>query len=163
MIPAFVLLSVLPCLLAAASTEGVENVPAPSVNPASEIPTESRRLALETAGAFANDGFRIRDGEWSASLEKGKPLFLKVTLFAGNRYWFVAATPVPGTRLRITVYDPSGKPLKSEMWQQSDQHEGSRAAAGVAPEASGQYFVAMEAMETRGPGALEACLVAAYK
>lgn len=163
MIPAFVLLSLSPCLLAGSSTEGAENVPGTPPNPAAGIPTESRRLALETAGAFANDGFRIRDGEWSASLEKGKPLFLKATLFAGNRYWFVAATPAPGTRVRITMYDPSGKPLKSEMWQQSDQHEGSRAAAGVAPEASGQYFVAMEAIETRGPGAVEACLVAAYK
>ncbi len=151
------------CLLSGAPTEGEGNVPAASVNPASEIPTESHRLALETAGAFANDGFRTRDGEWSASLEKGKPLFLKVTLFAGNRYWFVAATPVAGIKLRITLYDPSGKPLKSEQWQDPDHHEGGRAAAGVAPEASGQYFVAMEAVETRSPGAVEACIVATYK
>lgn len=138
----------------------VAQAPAPS-KPANEIPTESRRLVLETAGAFTNDGFRIRDGEWSLSLEKGVPRFLQVTLFAGNRYWFVAASPAATARLRITVYDAEGRVVKGEQWQ--DPEGRGRSAAGVAPGQSGQYFVGVEVMEAPVGAALETCLVVAYK
>jgi len=40
--------------------------PAPSSNRTAPIPTEARRMALEVAGAFQKEGFRIRDGDWSA-------------------------------------------------------------------------------------------------
>ena len=88
-----------------AVTEGMKNR-------AAAIPSESRRLALETAGAFVNDGFRIRDGEWGGILAKGTPLLLQVTLFAGESYWFVAASPMRGGVFRVTLYDSSGKRMK---------------------------------------------------
>ena len=110
------------------------------------IPTEARRLALETAGAFENDGFRIRDGEWSGTLSKGAPLFLQVTLFAGEHYWFVAASPVSGAPLHLMVYDASGKPVKTELWQHAIKGEGTRSAAGVAPTQSGKYFIGLDGM-----------------
>jgi len=108
------------------------------------IPTESRRLALETAGAFENDGFRIRDVEWSGTLSKGVPVFLQVTLFAGEDYWFVAASPTSGADLRVTVYDAFGKPVKGELWHSAANAQGTRSAAGVAPTQSGKYFVGVE-------------------
>ena len=114
------------------------------------IPTEARRLALETAGAFENDGFRIRDGEWSGTLSKGKsaPLFLQVTLFAGEYYWFVAASPVTAASLHLMVYDSSGKPVKSELWQNAPKGEGTRTAAGVAPTLSGKYFIGVDGVNS---------------
>jgi hypothetical protein len=114
------------------------------------IPTEARRLALETAGAFENDGFRIRDGEWGATLSKGVPVFLQVSLFAGENYWFVAASPVTGTSLRLKVYDASGKSVKSESWHSSLKGEGTRSAEGVAPTQSGKYFIGVEGMHQTG-------------
>ena len=69
--------------------------PALAPNPAPPVPTEARRLALESAGAFSNDGFRIRDAEWPFTLTKAASAFLRVTLFEGNHYWFVVATPAP--------------------------------------------------------------------
>ena len=98
-IPVLLLLSPLCPIIAADEAtvevpgDGLGKALAPHPRPVIPIPTEGRRLALEAAGAFCNDGFRIRDGEWSSSLTKEAPVFLQLTLFAGNRYWFVAATP----------------------------------------------------------------------
>ena len=124
---------------------------------------EPRRLALETAGAFENDGFRIRDGEWSGTLSKEMPLFLQVTLFAGENYWFVAASPTTGALLHVTVYDASGKPVKSELWHNAANAVGTRSATGVAPTQSGKYFVGVEGMRGSTEGALDFSLVYCYK
>ena len=132
-------------------------------NRAKPIPSESRRLALETAGAFVNDGFRIRDGEWNGTLAKGKPLFLQVTLFAGESYWFVAASPVRGGVIRVTLYDSMGKPVKGEQWKTPTGDGGARSAAGVAPGKSGTYFVGVELLEQPDPSAADFSLVYAYK
>jgi hypothetical protein len=136
-------------------------------NRAAAIPSESRRLALETAGAFVNDGFRIRDGEWSGTLEKGAPLFLQVTLFAGESYWFVAASPMRGGVVRVTLYDSSGKRMKGEQWKdeikEGDLKPFVRSAVGVAPEKSGTYFVAVELLESSNGSPSEFTLVYAYK
>ncbi|MEY2907245.1 MAG: hypothetical protein RLZZ408_1716 [Verrucomicrobiota bacterium] len=133
-------------------------------NRAPILPSESRRIALETAGAFVNDGFRIRDGEWNGTLAKGTPRFLQVTLFAGENYWFVAASPARGAMLRVTVYDAAGKALKGEQWKgESGNGGGARSAAGVAPEKSGKYFVGVELLEQADPAPAEFSLVYAYK
>lgn len=135
-------------------------------NRATAVPSEARRLALETAGAFANDGFRTRDGEWSASLTKGAPIFLQVTLFAGESYWFITASPVRAGALRVTVYDSAGKRMKGEQWKEDAfgaAKSGVRAAAGVAPERSGTYFVAVELLEQPDGSPADFTLVYAYK
>jgi hypothetical protein len=172
-IPVLLLLSPLCPIIAADEAtlevpgDGLVKALAPHPRPVIPIPTEGRRLALEAAGAFCNDGFRIRDGEWSSSLTKEAPVFLQLTLFAGNRYWFVAATPSAACSLRVTLYDAAGRIIKSEQWQDpgesSGPHTGARAAAGVAPGQSGQYFVSVELLESPSPAPVEATLVTAYK
>lgn len=131
--------------------------------PGEATPVEPRCLALETAGAFTNDGFRIRDAEWPFRLTKGTPVFLRVTLFAGNRYWFVAATSSPGAKLRLTLYDGKGQALKTEHWQESGDHGGSRTAAGIASEKSGLYFVGVKLLESASDLPLDCSLVITYK
>ncbi len=49
---------------------------------------EARKVALDLAGAFSNDGFKIRDGHWAGALKKGEQAVLAVNLYAGNQYWF---------------------------------------------------------------------------
>jgi len=127
------------------------------------IPTEARRMALELAGAFQNDGFRVRDGEWGGTLTKGDPQFLRLTLFAGESYWVIAATPTQGTTLRVTLYDAQGKALKTEQWKEESRAIGSRYAVGVAPDQSGKYFASVELLETSGDLPAEFSLIYAYK
>ena len=132
-------------------------------NPAVPVSTESRRLALEAAGAFLNDGFRIRDGEWRGTLTMATPLFLSVTLFEGESYWFVGASPSRDVVLRLTVYDSGGKPIRTEQWKDGAQGSGSRCAAGVASVKSGRYFIGMEMTENPTRMPVDFSVVYAYK
>ena len=118
-------------------------------------PVAARSRALELAGAFAHDGYKIRDGFWSGTLESGKPQFLQVNLFAGNEYWFSAAAAAQSARLSVTLFDENGRPLEEEIFQ-----DGTAAAAGLVPDASGKYFVRLELLE--GEKA-DFCLVYSYK
>ena len=39
----------------------------------SEGQVEAREVALELAGSFSNDGYKIRDGHWSGRLQLNEP------------------------------------------------------------------------------------------
>ena len=115
----------------------------------------SRRVALDLAGAFANDGFKLRDGNWTGVLEVGKSKIVEVNLYAGNQYWFTLGSVPAAKKLEITVYDESGKPVEVDPYQ-----ENSVAAAGFSPQASGVYYVKVSELE----GAKAAfCLIYSYK
>jgi hypothetical protein len=116
---------------------------------------EARRIALDLAGAFANDGFKLRDGVAMGSLEPGKPKLVQVNLYAGNEYWFSLAGSGTAKKMAVTVFDETGKKIDAEPYQ-----EGVTAAAGFSPEASGPYFIKVELIE----GATAAfCLLYSYK
>lgn len=167
------LLSICPGLLTAeekgsVAATGIQAiVPGKTVGVTEPIPTESRRIALETAGAFVNDDFRIRDGEWSGHLSRGVPVFLQVTLFAREHYWFVAASQAIGVSLRITLYDATGKPVKGEVWHDASggdaSGKGSRCAVGVAPTQSGKYFAGVEMIGDAPAPPVDFSLVYCYK
>ena len=114
-----------------------------------------RRAALDLAGAWANDGFRLRDRSWSGMLPIGKPALARVNLLAGNRYWFTAATNAASTSLTVQIYDSRGTPLTAETYQ-----DGPVAAAGFAPAASGTYIVGVS--ESKGTP-VPFCLIYSYK
>jgi len=122
--------------------------------PAQESVT-ARSRALELAGAFANDGYKIRDGFLSGSLAAGKPQFLEVNLFAGNEYWFSAAAQGTSAKLSVALFDENGRALEGEVFQ-----DGAAAAAGIVPDASGKYFVRVELV---GGDKAEFCIVYSYK
>ena len=160
----FVGCAIVLCLCNAPHALAEEATPTPGAqNRAKAIPSESRRLALETAGAFVNDGFRIRDGEWNGTLSMGKQLYLQVTLFAGESYWFVVASPVRGGVIRVTLYDSAGKTVKGEQWKAPTGDGGARSAASIAPAKSGTYFVGVELLEQPDPTSVDYSLVYAYK
>lgn len=112
----------------------------------------ARRAAGELAGAWANDGFKLRDGHWTGSLLPGKPQIVQVNLFEGNRYWFTAAGSGP---ISLGLFNESGQPVPAEIFQ-----DGSRAASGFAPASSGVYFVRLEQTGSR-PSTF--CLLYSYK
>ena len=115
----------------------------------------ARKDALELAGAFGNDGFKIRDGHSCGLLKPRDRALIAVNLFAGNQYWFSVGTAEPLKKVTVSLYDESGKQMTTENFSNGD-----KAAAGFAPENSGQYFVSVDSVEGQ-EGSF--CLVYSYK
>ncbi|MDP9253671.1 MAG: hypothetical protein M3O66_01825 [Verrucomicrobiota bacterium] len=115
----------------------------------------ARKTALELAGAFSNDGFKIRDGHWSGMLKPHEPALIVVNLYAGNQYWFAAGTSEAGKKVGVAIYDETGRQVAAETYNEEE-----KAAAGFSPANSGQYFIAVSLLEGE-PGSV--CLVCSYK
>lgn len=98
----------------------------------------ARKLSLDLAGAFSNDGFKMRDGHWVGTIKPGERTLLAVNLYAGNQYWFCAGVSDKSRKAAVEVYDEAGHQLPAENFAD----EG-KAGAGFSPAASGQYFVAI--------------------
>jgi len=126
----------------------------PPAMPVEGDPT-ARSKALELAGAFSNDGYKIRDGFWSGDLEKGKPRILEVNLYAGNEYWFEAAAIPKAQKIAVSVFSEKGKPVDYQTYQ-----DGPVAAAGYVPTVSGRYYVKLILVEGEKS---QFCLLYSYK
>src|SRR2546421_3121419 len=105
----------------------------------------ARKDALELAGAFANDGFNIRDGHWCGVLKPHDHALVAVNLYAGNQYWFSAAAAEPAKKIAVSLYDETGKQVTTESYNNEE-----KAAAGFSPANSGQYFVSVDLVEGEG-------------
>jgi hypothetical protein len=114
----------------------------------------AHRSVLDLAGAFTNDGFKMRDGDFAGTLKAGQAAVIQVNLYAGNQYWFSVSTADPKTNVSVNLYDESGKLVKTDPYTNAN-----RAAAGFAPDASGPYYVRIAS-----PGAPATfCLIYSYK
>ena len=56
---------------------------------------EAISLALEGATPYVEQGFEVREDNWSGEVQPGKPLLIRHQLFRGNEYWFWAGTSWP--------------------------------------------------------------------
>ncbi len=121
----------------------------------SDAEVTARKNALDVAGAFTNDGFKLRDGHWSGVLRPSDRAIIAVNLFAGNQYWFSAGTTDPAKKIAVNVYDETGKLMPVDHYEAGD-----RAAAGISPTDSGQFFVSVDLVEG-GPSSF--CLIYSYK
>jgi hypothetical protein len=116
---------------------------------------QAHKTVLDLAGAFSNDGFKIRDGHWAGILKPKENTLIAVNLYAGNQYWFSVGAIEPAKKIDVAVYDETGKLVQTESY-----NEGGRAAAGFSPTSSGQYFVSIALTD----GAESTfCLVYSYK
>jgi hypothetical protein len=115
----------------------------------------ARKDALELAGAFGNDGFKIRDGHSCGVLKPHDHALVAVNLYAGNEYWFSVGTTEPLKKVGVSVYDETGKQMTTENFNNED-----KAAAGFAPQNSGQYYVSVDSV---GDDEGTFCLVYSYK
>ncbi|MDQ2918368.1 MAG: hypothetical protein M3R10_00585 [Verrucomicrobiota bacterium] len=116
---------------------------------------DARKVALDLAGAFSNDGFKLRDGHWSGAIKKGEEAVVAVNLYAGNQYWFSVGTSPTVKKFAVQLFDESGQPVTTESYEDEE-----KAAAGFAPTISGQYFVAITPADGE---ASTYCLVYSYK
>lgn len=154
----FTLLAVTVGLLLSLEPSGQAKEPAPAQSAgseASDAEVAARADALEVAGAFSNDGFKIRDGHWLSEITTKKPKIIQVNLFAGNQYWFIAAASEQAKKIAVSIFNEKGEPLISEPYSNARQ-----SAAGFAPEISGPYYVQVE--ETDGEPATF-CFLYSYK
>lgn len=115
----------------------------------------ARKTALDLAGAFSNDGFKLRDGHWDGQIAPGKSHVVQVNLYTGNEYWFCLGATEAAKKLAVTVFDEGGKPVEFEPY--TDSHT---AAAGFSPTVSGAYYIKIEELEG-GPASF--CLLYSYK
>ena len=121
----------------------------------SDEEVNAHKVAFDVAGAFSNDGFKLRDGNCSGSIRAKQGIFVQVNLYAGNQYWFCAGATEKAKKLLVTVFDENGQPVESEPYQ-----DGAKAAAGFSPTSSGAYIIRIE--EVEGDPA-SYCLLYCYK
>lgn len=115
----------------------------------------ARQVAQELAGAFANDGFKLRDGYWAGNIAPGESKIIAVNLYAGNEYWFSAGATDKAKKLAVEVFDETGAPVVAETF-----NSGTKAAAGFSVSKSGQYFVRVRLEEGEAAGV---CFLYSYK
>src|SRR5207244_11445423 len=70
---------------------------------------QARKGALDLAGAFSNDGFKIRDGHWCGTVKPHDHALIAVNLYAGNQYWISIGAPEPAKRIAVRFYDETEK------------------------------------------------------
>jgi hypothetical protein len=116
---------------------------------------EARKAALDLAGAFSNDGFKIRDGHWSGMIKPKEHTLIAVNLYAGNHYWFSVGATEKAKKLAVAVYDESGQQVVTESYSAGD-----KAAAGFSPTNSGQYYISVGLIEGEESGV---CFLYSYK
>jgi hypothetical protein len=123
--------------------------------PESDTEVAAHKAALDLAGAFSNEGFKMRDGHWSGTIKPHDHALIAVNLYAGNQYWFSVGATDAAKKLAVNVYDETGKLVQTETY-----NEGEKAAAGFSPTSSGQYYVLVDLVEGN-EGSV--CLVYSYK
>lgn len=121
----------------------------------SDKEVQAHKEVLDLAGAFSNDGFKMRDGHWAGTLKPKENAVIAVNLYAGNQYWFSVGAIDPAKKIDVAVYDETGKLVPTERY-----NEAGRAAAGFSPTSSGQYFVSINLLEGNES---TYCLVYSYK
>jgi hypothetical protein len=115
----------------------------------------ARQVALELAGAFSNDGFKLRDGHWAGTLAPGESKIIAVNLYAGNEYWFSAGATEKAKKLAVDLFDETGTLVVAETF-----NSGTKAAAGFSVNNSGQYFVRVRLEEGEAAGV---CFLYSYR
>ncbi|HEX6565901.1 MAG TPA: hypothetical protein VF020_16550 [Chthoniobacterales bacterium] len=117
--------------------------------------TKAHSEVLDLAGAFQNDGFKLRDGTWYAKASQGHAQTLEVNLYSGNAYWFSVAAAEGSPGLTVSVFDDHGNPVEVQTYQKDN-----KAAAGFSPDASGLYYVEVS---SSAQAATTFCLIYSYK
>jgi hypothetical protein len=97
---------------------------------------EAISLALEAATPYVEQGFEVREDNWSGEVEPGKPLLVRHQLFRGNEYWFWAGTSWPGASVKVDIFDSEGNSVGLESFAK-DSFAGVRAL----PQKTATYFV----------------------
>jgi hypothetical protein len=109
---------------------------------------EAISMALEAATPYVDQGFEVREDNWSGEVEPGKPLLIRHQLFRGNEYWFWAGTSWPGATIRVDIFDGEGNAVGLESFSRD-----SFAGVRTLPQKTATYFIRVVAnYEKKGEG-----------
>ena len=97
---------------------------------------EAISMAYEAATPYVEQGFEVREDNWSGEVEPGKPLLVRHQLFRGNEYWFWAGTSWPGATVKVDIFDSEGQSVKLEGFS-----KGSYAGVRTLPGKTATYFI----------------------
>jgi len=97
---------------------------------------EALSIAFEAATPYVEDGYEVRQDNWSGDLKISEPKLVKHQLFRGNEYWFWAGTSFPGCSIAIEIYDSTGHAVSLESFAD----EG-KAGVRVLPAKTGTYYI----------------------
>lgn len=97
---------------------------------------EAISMALEAAVPYVEEGFEVREDNWSGEVEPGKALLVRHQLFRGNEYWFWAGTSWPGATIRVDIFDGEGNSVGLESFA-----KGSYAGVRALPQKTATYFI----------------------
>src|SRR5262247_2344673 len=81
----------------------------------------ARKDALELAGAFGNDGFKIRDGHSCGVLKPHDHALIAVNLYAGDQYWFSVGTAEPLKKVAVSLYVVFSDEATTENFSNGDK------------------------------------------
>lgn len=109
---------------------------------------EAISFALEAATPYVEQGFEVREDNWSGEVAPGKPLLIRHQLFRGNEYWFWAGTSWPGATVKIDIFDNEGNSVGLESFA-----KGSFAGVRALPGKTATYFIrVVTSYEKKGKG-----------
>ena len=105
---------------------------------------DAHSRAMEAATAAVKDGFLVRQEYWAGTVAVRQPSVVKHQLFKGNNYWFWLGSDEDSAQVTVHVYDPSGKLVDAEAWQ-----NGNKAAVRVVPKKTGTYLIVFSVEQAR--------------
>lgn len=85
---------------------------------------------------YIEQGFEVREDNWSGEIPSGEPKLVRHQLFRGNEYWFWLGTSFPDCELTLEIFDGEGNPVGIESYTK-EQTAGVR----VLPAKTGTYFL----------------------
>lgn len=97
---------------------------------------EAISIALEAATPYVEQGFEVREDNWSGEVQPGQPLLVRHQLFRCNEYWFWAGTSWPGTTVKVDIFDGEGLSIGLETFA-----KGPFAGVRALPQSTGTYFI----------------------
>ncbi len=104
--------------------------------PCHAILDEALNYAFEAAVPYIEQGFEVREDNWSGEIPSGEPKLVRHQLFRGNEYWFWLGTSFPDCELTLEIFDGEGNPVGIESYTK-EQTAGVR----VLPAKTGTYFL----------------------
>lgn len=127
--------------------------------PAFAILDEALSIAFEAAVPYIEQGFEVREDNWSGEIPSGEPKLVRHQLFRGNEYWFWLGTSFSDCELSLEIFDGEGNPVGIESFTKD-----STAGVRVLPSKTGTYFLRLTVKaKTETADTLDWALVYGYR
>ena len=120
---------------------------------------EALNVAFEAAVPYIEQGFQVREDNWSGEIPSNEPKLVRHQLFRGNEYWFWLATSFEDCELTLEIFDTDGNSVAIESFS-----KGQTAGVRVLPSKTGTYFLRVTIKSKKGTDAtLDWGLVYGYR